>query len=107
MKTFILSINYAATGEGLSQFIFVEQAETKEQFIEMAYDKIDAYFLMPLKNPDMEYDPSYYLYSSDELPSDYLERLKAIAPPVGNVIERKRNEIGRFAYFSTFHLNLS
>lgn len=107
MKTFVLNITYMATGEGLSQFILVEQAETKKDFLEIAHKYIDAYFLSPLKDPNFENDPTFFLSTSDEMSTEYLERIRLNAPTVANVLEKKKNEIGRFSYFSKFHLNLS
>lgn len=107
MKTFVLNITYMATGEGLSQFILVEKADTKEDFLKFAHNHIDAYFLSPFKNPDFESDPTFFLLSSDEIPDEYLERIRLSAPTVANIINKKKNEIGSFSYFSHFHLNLS
>lgn len=107
MKTFLLNINYSATGEGISEFLLVDQAMTQEKFLELAEKCINPYFLLPLQDKNLEFDSSFYLYEIEKIPEKYKANLAKCHPRIANFLRPNKHPMPRLRYFSDFHANMS
>lgn len=107
MKTFVLNITYSATGEGISNFLYVDQSANKETFLDLAAQRINPYYLLPFQDKNLEFDSSFYLYEIEKIPNEYKESLALRYPMLANFLVPSEYPMPRLRYFSDFHANMS
>ena len=98
MNTYYLREYYFATGEGISNFIIVGQADNKEDFLNLCYQNgIEQYYI---QFPDVFVEIA-------NIPLEELEMIKNEHPSLYNRIINKYYEKGTFWWCFKEHLNMS
>lgn len=98
MQTYYLREVYSATGEGVTSFIAVGQAENKEDFVDLCDRRgIDSYFLI---------QPLVFLKIED-IPDEEIEMIKNNYPTLYKRLEKRQYEVGSFWWSTIEHLNMS
>lgn len=98
MTAFYLRDQYCATGEGITSFIVLAQADDKKDFINLCkLNGIDEYYLK---------EPFSIFVEAKDIPEEELLMIQKNYPVLYKRIERKQYNAGSFWWSVLEHINM-
>ncbi len=99
MTAFYLRDEYCATGEGITSFIVLGQAENKQDFINLCkLNGIDEYYLN---------EPFSIFVEAKDIPEEEILMIQKNYPVLFKRIEKKQYNYGSFWWSVLEHINMS